>query len=1380
MSIKSPFCADLIDIDEEAAMSDIVQCACGFNYKVADLLEFNKLTSQLATTQGKIAKLVQAMSAISRGNRETAAYAASAQPTTIAAPVASPAPIRQPVAVAPAAAPAGNYSTAPLRGPVAKEPKAARVRVAISAQQWLIIGASLLVFVAGIVFVGNNLNKIPSEGFLAITLGISAATGLAGFKGRNFSVLLSNFMAAFSSVMLMMGMLVFGDMLFPFKWDTAPPTWWAVTFAVVSLTATVLAKLSTNFGWKAIAPLAFTFAGLEFTYGTVGTWIKDLPNAYPWQLLTLSVTTIALLYLLRFIKAIGHPEITNEDNRAYEEDLERREIGALNKYAQFATLLLALFGAGVTATQLLSITAHPIDALSSISLGMVWLFGAQTIDRWGGPLSRTGEVVPKLRTLAWILGTFNLALGLTSLATEIENTWLGIAAAVLVVAVLLALPLAKRWLAAEQLAISVGAWSTAATWVIWQPLTAYTSGWWNSTVPADNVLHLGAYLVAISVVFTLGDLVAAKKREPIVASLLNGAGALLVVLNFKSSQLDATWQFVAWFAFIIVMVSGFAVLQRVVGGRLGATVSTARDAISIAVLGAAGIILLVGNGIDLTRSSYVSVSLALLGFAGLLRIVAARLKALSKLGIESLALIQSHVLQGLLAVNAIVVAVSDTQQNNAARFVLVFATAAVFNYGFAIWDKAKGLPTIGFVAINLAAIASWNLIDAASSAGIAFTAVVWLSALAALAHRQLTKRLGGLTEVGILVSGLVGPFGGFLLLWSMHSVELVKLAAGEFWLLQGTFALLALTATAYPMVRKQSSTANGSLTRWGAFGYALLTLVPYFAQSWGMDAHERNYHLLVAGVVLSLNTVFTNRKTPSIGLLIATFLSLGTTAAAMANLTALQLDTDAPEAYSIWYALALAAGALLSRDQLGRLKQYLVLDAPVLLVALFSVAYAWSRTPVSDENYLRALIALTVSTALFFWRTNTKQQLGWLVMAYVSSLTWALSLSSEIIAIFDISDVKPELYSLTIAFAIAATAMVSGKLLGANKRSFQLDIPLLSAAAISLGYALAHDYGRGENLLRALIALGVVAAFTYWRAAGKKSLIWLGFGYGSGIAFAVALAREAVVTWNLGDDYPEVYSVLSVAGVLVGNAILRRIREQESTLLTWGLPFGALVLPSALATSSTIELAFSELSTLQVVRTIAVFVVSLAGFVIGVRRGNLGLTVVGVAGLSLVAWIRVQGGPTTMVELRSLVLAFALFMALALLKKYAQTGGNSLLYIGLPVAVALTPAIFNALIALGNPTLTVVDWWRFAIVLIASLALLVVGALREQAGMFFPGLIGVLVSVLPYGVHRVSNESWFLWVVLLLVAGIMVWIAVRLEQMRKVGKTSVAWLKTLK
>jgi hypothetical protein len=34
--------------------------------------------------------------------------------------------------------------------------------------------------------------------------------------------------------------------------------------------------------------------------------------------------------------------------------------------------------------------------------------------------------------------------------------------------------------------------------------------------------------------------------------------------------------------------------------------------------------------------------------------------------------------------------------------------------------------------------------------------------------------------------------------------------------------------------------------------------------------------------------------------------------------------------------------------------------------------------------------------------------------------------------------------------------------------------------------------------------------------------------------------------------------------------------------------------------------------------------------------------------------------------------------------------------------------------------------------------------------------------------------------ILLLIAAIMVWIAVRLEQMRKVGKSSLSWVKALK
>ncbi len=73
--------------------------------------------------------------------------------------------------------------------------------------------------------------------------------------------------------------------------------------------------------------------------------------------------------------------------------------------------------------------------------------------------------------------------------------------------------------------------------------------------------------------------------------------------------------------------------------------------------------------------------------------------------------------------------------------------------------------------------------------------------------------------------------------------------------------------------------------------------------------------------------------------------------------------------------------------------------------------------------------------------------------------------------------------------------------------------------------------------------------------------------------------------------------------------------------------------------------------------------------------------------------------------------------------------------------------------------------------------LVVVGNL---GGLFFPGLVGVFLGVLPYAFKPIASRSWFLWMILLFIAAIMIWIAVRLEQMRKVGKSSISWVKALK
>jgi hypothetical protein len=209
------------------------------------------------------------------------------------------------------------------------------------------------------------------------------------------------------------------------------------------------------------------------------------------------------------------------------------------------------------------------------------------------------------------------------------------------------------------------------------------------------------------------------------------------------------------------------------------------------------------------------------------------------------------------------------------------------------------------------------------------------------------------------------------------------------------------------------------------------------------------------------------------------------------------------------------------------------------------------------------------------------------------------------------------------------------------------------------------------------------------------------------------------------------------------------------------------------------------LGTDQIGRAIAVLLLSAVLLVFGVRAGNLANTTVGMVGLALLlvpntafhAESLVAG---TQVEATALVIGIFVFIALAVLKRHEILRGRSTVFIGIPVAVIMGPSLVRSLSALANPELTSVDWWRFGILLAAGLVLLIVGALREFGGMFFPGLASVLLTSLPYAFVSSSSQEWFLWVVLLLVAAAMVWVALRLENLRKAGRSSANWIKELK
>ncbi|MDE2591314.1 MAG: hypothetical protein KGL41_00450 [Actinomycetales bacterium] len=1440
------------------------------------------MSEQLATTKGKLAALVKSMAAVSRKAQPTAAtpqtqsLAQSSYPesTIVYREVSSPAP---------ATKTATNYNQPPVATP--KPARIKRERTPVSVQQWLIIGAAFLVFVAASVFVATN-KGISQGGYLGITAGVSLLTGFAAFRGRKFSVLLSNFLAAFSSAMLMMSMLVIGDMLFGYPWDASTQTWWSVTLAVVAVHSAVLAKFSSNFGWKAIAPLSFTFSGLLFTYGTVGTWLRGVTNGYPWQLLTLSFTIIGLLYLLRFLKGIPHRISDVEADADYEKDLERREISALDKYAQFATVLLAVFGAALTATQTLSLFNAPIDPFASSALGALWIFGAQTIDRWGAPLSTAGVVDQRIRKLAWILGYVNVGLGVVSFASSNLNLWFGALLSLAVIAAILASP-SLKWLKSEQLGINFGVWSSVAAWSVWT---------FSASLPNhldDWVLSLAAFALVLSVILVLADLVAKKRRDALIPMIVNGFGLIVFPFGILNRPDLSPVQLILFLLLIFASGLGFTLVSRFVGAKVGHRDSPVFAGIQLAAQAIGGVTLL-STSVDQGFTT-VLVSLFLIALTFAARMVARTLHSESGSAAASSLRLQSHLTQGLLVIELVKLSPSVGDASASHQFIWVALAAAMANYLIALIEKNQLFTFFGLSAASLIGLALWDELPDLLTEGQKFAlVVVVMSALAWLHARFIASRFEQ-RAASSLALAFLPIFGTGFIAGLLHMTAYSKFDSSDHLVLQLTItAIVAALLISRRRSRGQNTGKTPSLlAQLLPIGYSIFGLI------W---SDSRNWSGIIAGLTLGLAAFVVNRAAERLVAILGVYAGLLFSAIGLGSRTNEWLATTpsladlagAPEAYSIWFALAVVLATSLSGKQLGPVKRYLLADLPIAITALVSLFYSVTANASSDANFMRELISLAALAALTYWRTISVKTRVWLAGSYLFGLLSAYQLVRVLVHFERLDSQVIEWYSLAVAAALIGSAWISGDLLGDLKRFAKLDLPLVSAAGISLGYAastnpdsdinyvraliallaitalaywrthflkklfalvcaylfgalaaiqavrlvdhfaqvnlelselyavalslsifgassvsgdllgrakrtmtfdvpilfgltvsmshaLLNDPTQGAQLLRALIDSSLFAALGIWRAVTDKSLIWLGLAYAGSIGFALSVGRELELAIRPSEPTPELYSVLLAGAAAALNPVLRRLRSSDSTLFSWGLPLGALVIPSALATSATSDLGLQQLTTTEVTRTVVTLLVSLGLFVIGVRRGNLGQTTVGVIGLGLVAWIRTGSAQgTAQIEFRSIVIAFVLFLGLAALRKYAHTGGNSLLYVGLPTAVALLPALYNSLAALAQPTLSVVDWWRFAILLIASLALLIVGSLREQAGMFFPGLIGVLSTALPYGFKGVANQSWFLWVVLLLVAAIMVWIAVRLEQMRKIGKSSINWIRELK
>jgi hypothetical protein len=323
------------------------------------------------------------------------------------------------------------------------------------------------------------------------------------------------------------------------------------------------------------------------------------------------------------------------------------------------------------------------------------------------------------------------------------------------------------------------------------------------------------------------------------------------------------------------------------------------------------------------------------------------------------------------------------------------------------------------------------------------------------------------------------------------------------------------------------------------------------------------------------------------------------------------------------------------------------------------------------------------------------------------------------------------------------------------------------------------------NQWRLVLPFAAISALAFWRLAKSKPVPWSVVAYLGSAGTALALANVISRNWITDFEGPEIFSLLATVAVLGTHLVALPKLKLQGTMFSWGLPIGVALVPSTLFTYTSLNVPFQELGAAQIARVIVVLLVSAALLVHGARFGNLATASMGIIGLALLvipntAMHSDSVVPGSQVESTALIIGGLLFVTLWLLGRYRKLAGNSLLFVGLPVVIVLAPALVRSLMALGNPSLTTVDWWRFGIVLTAAMTLLIVGTLREVAGMFYPGLVAVLLSALPYGFRQTGQGQWFLWVLLLLVAGVMVWLAVHLEKMKKAGRTSAVWLKELK
>lgn len=370
-------------------------------------------------------------------------------------------------------------------------------------------------------------------------------------------------------------------------------------------------------------------------------------------------------------------------------------------------------------------------------------------------------------------------------------------------------------------------------------------------------------------------------------------------------------------------------------------------------------------------------------------------------------------------------------------------------------------------------------------------------------------------------------------------------------------------------------------------------------------------------------------------------------------------------------------------------------------------------------------------------------------------------------------------WAIALTLAIAYLFISKHRVLESMKRARRSAV-FSSAFSWFLAWpiVLSSSMNTRSDSLRIMIfsLISIAALFTF--AAKFKTRRALYFGYVVGLPFAIGLSQLTRWAFNWIEPQTEIFALALTLVSVAGTVVYRRsFGVAKTSDYSLGIPVLAALLPSTIQTIFVSNVKISEQSDAQIWRFVILNVLAALTLVAGVRIGKRGLvwptTAVLLLGLVPNLYYRIEDvfpDVRVQAEMKALLFATTVYVLIYLVRKTQKLAIPSVVAVGVPAVISISVLFVDTLGALQQNTLDSGDWIRFLVLIVVGTAFLTLGAIRKIAGLFYPGIVAVLVAAIPYAWQKTNYGSW---VVLLLLAGLIVWVAIRLERF-------TGWLKELK